>query len=132
MIDAAIFPMMDSAGVRDFSTTRVFRISPHDAKALSTNPCRLKSRELGAFAGFLRRDVREHDLLWGRLDGAERLIELIVSAAYGNSRNLPDAILKLRNAALNAAIEAVLDESERGASAELRQVITNMRRKLPL
>ena len=114
IIDSAIFPMMDSAGVRDLSTTRVIRVSPHDANALSGEPRRLKSRELGEFAGFLRRDAREHDLLWGRLDGAERLIDLIVAAACGDTPTLPNEILKLRSAALNAAIEAILDESERG------------------
>ena len=132
MIDSAIFPMMDSAGVRDLSTIRVIRISPHDAKALSREPYRLKSRELGAFAGFLRRDAREHDLLWGRLDGAERLIELIITAAYGDTRPLPAEILKLRTAALNAAIEAILDESEREGSAALRRVIADLRTKLPV
>ena len=130
MIDSAIFPMMDSAGVRDLSTTRVIRISPHDAKALSGDPYRLKSRELGAFAGFLRGDAREHDLLWGRLDGADRLIELIVTAAYGDTPSLPDEILKLRATALNAAIEAILDETEREGSAALRGVIADLRAKL--
>ncbi len=132
MIDSAIFPMMDSAGVRDLSTTRVIRISPHDAKALSGDPYRLKSRELGAFAGFLRRDVREHDLLWGRLDGAERLIDLIIAAAYGDTRALPTGILKLRTGALNTAIEAILYESERRGSSALRRVIADLRTRLPV
>ncbi len=132
MIDSAIFPMMDSAGVRDLSTTRVIRISPHDAKALSGDPYRLKSRELGAFAGFLRRDAREHDLLWGRLDGAERLIDLIVAAACGDTPTLPSRILKLRTSALNAAIEAILDDSELRKSAALRAVITDLRTRLPV
>ena len=130
MIDSAIFPMMDSAGVRDLSTTRVIRISPHDAKALSREPYRLKSRELGAFAGFLRRDAREHDLLWGRLDGAERLIDLIIAAACSDTPTLPKGILKLRTGALNAAIEAILDESEREGSAALRSVIADLRTEL--
>lgn len=132
MVDSAIFPMMDSAGVRDLSTTRVIRISPHDAKSLSGEPYRLKSRELGAFAGFLRKDAREHDLLWGRLDGAERLIDLIIAAACSDSSTLPGKVLKFRTAALNAAIEAILDESERGGSAALRRVIADLRTKLPV
>ncbi|MYF07547.1 MAG: patatin-like protein [Rhodospirillaceae bacterium] len=133
MIDSAIFPVMDSAGVRDLSTTRVIRISPHDAKALSKDPYRLKSRELGAFAGFLRKDAREHDLLWGRLDGAERLIDLIIAAAFGDTPTLPNEILKMRSAALNAAIHAILDdESERGGSAAVQRVIEDLRIKLPV
>src|SRR3546814_5244445 len=51
------------------------------ATFLSQDPHRLKGRKLGAFAGFLKRCAREHDLLWGRLDGAERLIALVVTAA---------------------------------------------------
>ena len=132
MIDSAIFPMMDSAGVRDLSTTRVIRISPHDAKSLSGDPYRLKCRELGAFAGFLRRDAREHDLLWGRLDGAERLVDLIIAAACGDNRTLPDEILRLRTMALNAAIEAILEESERGGGDVLHSVIADLRTKLPV
>ena len=132
IIDSAIFPMMDSTGVRDLSTTRVIRVSPHDAKALSGDPRRLKSRELGAFAGFLRRDAREHDLLWGRLDGTERMIDLIVAAACGDSPTLPNEVLKLRTAALNAAIEAILDESQCGGNAALRRVIADLQTKLPV
>ena len=134
MIDVAIFPMMDSAGIRDLAATTVIRVSPHDAKALSADPWRLKGRKLEAFAGFLQRDSREHDLLWGRLDGAERLIDLIVAAAYDDTPTLPDEILKLRTAALNAAIEAILDESEQRpeGSAVLRRVIALLRTKLPV
>ena len=130
MIDAAIFPMMYSAGVRDLSTTRIFRISPHDAKALSKNPHRLKSRELGAFAGFLRRDAREHDLLWGRLDSAERLIDLIVAAASGQAPPFEGKLRNLRTFTLNSAIEAILEESEVGASRKLLRVIAGLRTKL--
>ncbi len=130
MIDVAVFPMMDSTGVRDLSTTKVIRVSPHDAKALSEDPDRLKGRELGAFAGFLRRDSRAHDLLWGRLDGAERLIDLIVAAACGDRPALSNQIMKLRTAALNAAIEAILDDSEREGSAVQRDVVADLRKKL--
>ena len=132
MIDAAIFPMMDSAGVRDLSTTRVIRISPHDAKELSRDPRRLKSRELEAFAGFLRRDSREHDLLWGRLDGAERLIDLIIAAGADRIQGQKAKLQALRTKALNAAFEVILDEAEDGASFRSRRVIACLKRKLPI
>lgn len=132
MIDAAIFPMMDSAGVHDLSTIHVFRISPHDAKALSRNRHRLESRRLEGFAGFLRRDIREHDLLWGRLDGTERMIDLIVAAACGPPRTWSNAIQSRRTAALNAAIDAILDEAEEGASRHLRRVIMRLRNRMPI
>src|SRR3546814_4748017 len=73
--------MMNVRGVTDLVLVNAMRISPQDATFLSQDPHRLKGRKLGAFAGFLKRCAREHDLLWGRLDGAERLISLVVTAA---------------------------------------------------
>ena len=133
MIDAAIFPMMDSAGVRDLSTVRVFRISPHDATTLSRNPQRLKSREFGAFAGFLRWHAREHDLLWGRLDGAERLIDLIIAAGADRiwKQQRPN-LQPLRTNALNAAFNVILNEAENGASRQLQRVIADVKGRLPV
>ncbi len=134
MIDAAIFPMMDSAKVRDLSTIRVFRISPHDATTLSRNPRRLKSRELGGFAGFLRRHSREHDLLWGRLDGAERLIDLIIAAGTDRTDHTTGQqaqLQSLRNKAVHAAFGKILDEAESEASSKLRRVIACLRGRLP-
>ena len=132
MIDAAIFLTMDSAGVRDLSTTRVFRISPHDATKLSCNPRRLKSRELEAFAGFLCEYSREHDLLWGRLDGAERLIDLIIAAGADRLQGQPAKLQPLRVKALNAAFKAILDEAENRPSPRLHGVIGCLRKKLPI
>lgn len=130
MIDAAIFSMMDSAGIGDLSITQVLRVSPHDARALSEDPLRLKSRKIGAFAGFLRKEARRHDLLWGRLDGAERLIDLIVTASVGPKWT--GQVEKLRACALTDAIMAILNESEAGASRKLRRHIADLRNRLPV
>ena len=130
MIDAAIYPMMDSAGIGDLSTTQVLRVSPHDANALSADPMRLRGREIGAFAGFLRKEARRHDLLWGRLDGAERMIDLIVTASIGPKWT--DQVEKLRSCALTDAIIAILNESGVGANRKLRRHITDLRNRLPI
>src|SRR3546814_6272710 len=79
--DLTIYPMMNVLGVTDLVLVNAMRISPQDATFLSQDPHRLKGRKLGAFAGYLKRCAREHDLLWGRLEGAERLIALAVTAA---------------------------------------------------
>ena len=130
MVDAAIFPIMDSARISDLTITQVLRISPHDAKALSGDIRRLKSREFGAFAGFLRKEARRHDLLWGRLDGAERLIDLTITASVGE--NCRDKVETLRATALTNAITAILNESEDGASRTLRRLISDLRNRLPI
>ena len=130
MIDAAVFPLMDSGGVADLTTMHVVRISPHDAKALSNNPWRLESRGMGAFAGFLRKEAREHDLLWGRLDAAERLIDQIIAAAVGDKKD--GAITALRDQALTKAIKAILRESEAGASPKVCKLLADLRTRLSL
>lgn len=81
VVDVAVYPVMDTAGLAELCPVRAMRVSPHDATALSQDPGRLMGRELGAFAGFLKREAREHDLAWGRLDGAERLLDLVLLAA---------------------------------------------------
>ena len=108
-VDQFAFPMMDAANVEDLIQVRTMRISPQDAQALSVDPHRLKGRGLGAFAAFLRREDREHDLMWGRLDGAERLIDLIICTAAGSTAG-GTAALALRKRFLRKAVERILDE----------------------
>ena len=62
----------------------VFRISPVDAEFQNqrarsdvTGP-KLKGESFGAFGAFLDEEWRRHDILWGRLDGAERLISALI------------------------------------------------------
>jgi len=83
-LDVMLFPLMDAAGIEDPVEVRVMRISPDDGRlfaALEGGRPALASAPLGAFAGFLHREAREHDLLWGRLDGGERLVELLLKAS---------------------------------------------------
>jgi len=41
----------------------------------------LRSRELMGFLGFFNRSYREHDYLWGRLNAADRIVDLLAGAA---------------------------------------------------
>jgi patatin-related protein len=60
---------------------RVERISPADAPSLRSAFTGLRCRDFMGFVGFFNRAYREHDYLWGRLNGAERIVDLLVSAA---------------------------------------------------
>ncbi|MFW6093019.1 MAG: patatin-like protein [Pseudomonadota bacterium] len=60
---------------------RVDRISPEDARSLSGAFDRLRCRDFMGFVGFFNQDYREHDYLWGRLNGAERMVDLLARAA---------------------------------------------------
>ncbi|HET7566530.1 MAG TPA: patatin-like protein [Gaiellaceae bacterium] len=89
--DAATYPARMLAGVVELDEVEVFRASPLDATRLGV-PGREKLRgvALGHFGGFFDRGWRENDYLWGRLDGAERLLKLVgdesddsLAAAFG-------------------------------------------------
>lgn len=62
---------------------RVERISPADAHGLEAAFGGLRCRNFMGFVGFFNREYREHDYLWGRLNSAERIVDLLVGAADG-------------------------------------------------
>jgi hypothetical protein len=55
----------------------------NDANSLRKGSSReiLKGVELGNFGAFFSRKFRENDYLWGRLTGAERLVDILATAA---------------------------------------------------
>ena len=65
---------------------------------------KLKGVSLQHFSAFFRRDYRENDYLWGRLDAAERLIALLLDDPEqpGLSKVDPQACHKAFRAILNA------------------------------
>lgn len=79
--DAATLPLHDSDGLNEFDPVKVDRISPEDCNAIRTGgaAATLRGREFFSFGAFFSRAYRENDYLWGRLHGAERMIDLIVS-----------------------------------------------------
>jgi patatin-related protein len=84
--DIVAFPMMYGTDIGEADFVDVIRVSPLDARSLidvAKEPDRKKvgGAELGHFGAFLDRLWRENDILWGRLDGAERLIEALVPAS---------------------------------------------------
>ena len=83
-------------GERD--AVEVVRVSPLDSRLLRPSDKeapKLKGTSLHHFAAFFARDFRENDYLWGRLDGAERLLGLLLPAAEVRGRAVEafDAIL---------------------------------------
>lgn len=78
-------------GPDPLTTIRVERISPGDASALKKLFAGLKSRNLMGFLGFFNRSFREHDYLWGRLHGADRLVDLLdalLPGAFGEGETM--------------------------------------------
>jgi patatin-related protein len=100
--DGISFPLVALSGVEQSTQINVNRISPLDATALRWQEPKLRGTNLHNFAGFLNRDWRENDYLWGRLDAAEMLTRLINS----------DLAEKDLFAALQTAFTAVLTEEQ--------------------
>ena len=93
--DVWTFPISEWRAVDEHREIRVDRISPDDAALLRNGASgRLMGADYRHFAGFLSRSRREHDYLWGRLHGAERLIDLL--AARGAMDALSQAELRGR------------------------------------
>ena len=83
----ALYDVLLTSGGSDMQDTdpltrlRIERISPEDSMGLRDQFQGLRSRDLMSFAGFFNRSFREHDYLWGRLNGADRCVDLLSKAA---------------------------------------------------
>ncbi|WP_338447580.1 patatin-like protein [Pelagerythrobacter marensis] len=109
--DAATLPLVREDALMEFDPIKVDRISPDDARSIREGGTRatLRGIEFYNFGAFFSRAYRENDYLWGRLHGAERMIDLVCSTIDGSSK-LDPAAFKRR------IFLAILDEE----SARLR------------
>jgi Protein of unknown function (DUF3376) len=89
LFDTAVFPLLYDTEVGTPELISIVRVSPDDAKFLSTDGSeKLAGTSLGHFGAFLDRSFRTNDILWGRLDGAERIVRSLISPdqkAQGNA-----------------------------------------------
>ena len=80
--DATTYPVRALSDVGELDEVKVVRVSPLDTDRLTNGnaahaSAKLHGVSLGHFGAFFKRSWRENDYLWGRLDGAERLLWLI-------------------------------------------------------
>lgn len=82
-IDQQIYPYQYLSGQQADDLIEITRISPQDANRGfgrgKTLEERLAGVQLGAFGGFFKKSWRSNDILWGRLDGLNRLVESLVN-----------------------------------------------------
>ncbi len=103
--DVATLALLQGEGFDEFDAVKVDRIAPEDATSLSGGALVLKGTQFNSFGAFFSRAYRENDYLWGRLHGAERLIDIVVSALPAGS--IGDATLTaVKRAAFTAIVEA--------------------------
>ena len=108
--DTVTLPLLRSERSSEFEPAKVDRISPDDANSIrggGAHEC-LRGVEFYNFGAFFSRAYRENDYLWGRLHGAERMIDLVASALPGGA---PFDIAELKDIKREAFL-AILDEEE--------------------
>ncbi len=114
--DAVMLPMLRGEGTSEFDPVKVDRISPDDATSIRKGGAQatLRGIEFYNFGAFFSRTYRENDYLWGRLHGAERMIDLVASVLAPDQPLSPDLLAELKR----EAFLAVLDEEERRLTAD--------------
>ncbi|RHW16978.1 patatin-like protein [Sphingomonas gilva] len=108
--DVATLPLLQGEGLDEFDPVRVDRISPDDCGSIRQGGAEatLKGIQFNSFGAFFSRAYRENDYLWGRLHGAERLIDILVSTLPPGRTLGPGRVA----AAKHAAFVAILDEEQ--------------------
>jgi patatin-related protein len=106
--DVATLPLSRREGHDEYNPVKIDRISPDDARSIREGgtAATLRGIEFYNFGAFFSRDYRENDYLWGRLHGAERMIDLLASTVSGGVSS--EAV----RAAKCAVFLAVLEEEE--------------------
>lgn len=105
--DILLYPIQALSDVGENDSVEIVRMSPRDTHripvpSLPGQKKKLVGAESHHFGAFLSRKGREQDYLWGRLDGAERLIGILLAGA--------DEADKARWC--NEAFRAILEEDQ--------------------
>ncbi len=118
--DVLLYPIQALCDVGERDKVEVVRLSPHDATLLAppAGERKVKGAARHHFGAFFSRPDRENDYLWGRLDGAEQLIRLL----------LPDDPELVAEWA-RRAFAAIVDE-EAGTLIHIRPLVAHLRSQI--
>jgi patatin-related protein len=126
--DSAAYPITFGTNLDDSGPVSVHRISPDDANARRDDVLRghpkLRGHAIGAFGGFLDKQWRRNDILWGRLDGAERLIEMVLPGS-------DQATLQLRSKLIDEAHQEIVSDFLDKPAAEWKQALREFLSTVP-
>jgi patatin-related protein len=104
--DVATLPLLQGEGLDEFDPIKVDRISPDDAVAIRRGgtAATLKGIQFNSFGAFFSRAYRENDYLWGRLHGADRLIDITISALPDDVQLTEESIAAMKREAFRAIL----------------------------
>ncbi|PCG15671.1 patatin-like protein [Sphingomonas adhaesiva] len=125
--DIATMPLLQGEGTDEFDPIKVDRVSPDDARSIREGGAEatLKGIQFSNFGAFFSRAYRENDYLWGRLHGAERMIDITVSTLPPGARLRAGRIAAIKR----AAFLAILDE-EAPRLSTATDLIATLRREI--
>lgn len=108
--DVSTLTLLPDEGMNEYDQVKVDRISPNDAQSIRSggSHATLRGTELFNFGAFFSRAYRENDYLWGRLHGAERVIDLVCSTLEHDIE--PTHCMRFKR----EAFLAILDEESDG------------------
>jgi hypothetical protein len=104
--DIATLPLLQGEGLDEFDPVKIDRISPDDATAIRKGgaAATLKGIQFNGFGAFFSRAYRENDYLWGRLHGADRLIDIVISTLPDGAHLQPGTVTGLKREAFRAIL----------------------------
>jgi patatin-related protein len=125
--DIASLPLLQGEGLDEWDPVKVDRISPDDATAIRGGgaAATLKGIRFNSFGAFFSRAYRENDYLWGRLHGADRLIDIVTSTLPEESCLAAEHIAALKR----AAFLSILDQEE-GRLTRIAPLIAQLRTEI--
>jgi patatin-related protein len=125
--DIATLPLLQGEGLDEYDEVKVDRISPEDSTAIRAGGAgaTLKGIQFNSFGAFFSRAYRENDYLWGRLHGADRLIDITVST-LPEGLSLPEG---LTERVKREAFRAILAE-ERPRLREIQPLFDAIEREV--
>ena len=125
--DVATLPLLQGDGLDEYDAIKVDRIAPDDAISIRSGgaAATLKGIQFNSFGAFFSRAYRENDYLWGRLHGAERMIDIVLSALDPTMRLKPGRTAEIKRAAFLAILE-----EEQGKLTMIPGLFETLRREI--
>jgi hypothetical protein len=133
LFDSTVFPILYGTPAGDSVPVEIIRLSPEDVTALQPDfevrRRKLKGLVAAHFGAFLDEKWRENDLLWGRLDAAERLITTLLP--FQASETLRNQLIDeaqaaiIEHAGVREAIRKMALERVGGKRANVRLTAAN-------
>ncbi|WP_339861509.1 patatin-like protein [Paremcibacter congregatus] len=125
--DVTTFSIMGSKELGEFDEIKINRISPKDKSVINGDKDHLPlcGTAMGGFGAFFSRADRENDYLWGRLNSAERLIDLLYNQAKDSGLHHKLNIQSLKKKAFTTILDV-----EEPYLKEASDLITKIREKV--